>query len=77
MLILSIEFRFINTFTPYTTPKKIFTGNTNKEKCITWGLAAATIPRCVKLQHVKGIANILAESVSRHKAVGLYHDLDF
>ena len=29
------------------------------------------------MQHIKGIANILADSVSRLKAVGLYHDLDF
>ena len=28
------------------------------------------------MQHIKGIANILADSVSRLKAVGLYHDLD-
>ena len=35
-----------------------------------------TIPRCIKLQQIKGIANILADSVSRLKAVGLYHDLD-
>ena len=30
----------------------------------------------MKLQHIKGIANILADSVSRLKAVGLYHDLE-
>ena len=35
-----------------------------------------TIPRCIKLQQIKGIANILADSVSRLKAAGLYHDLD-
>ena len=40
------------------------------------GLDATTIPRHVKLQHIKCIANILADSVSRLKAVGLYHDLD-
>ena len=56
---------------------KIFTGNTDNEKCNTWGLKAATIPRCVKAQHIKGIANILAHSVSRLRAVGLYHDLVF
>ena len=56
---------------------KIITGNTTNEKCNTWGLKAATIPRHFKVQHIKGIANILAESVSRLRAVGLYHDLDF
>ena len=35
---------------------------------------AATIPRHVKGQHIKGIANILADSVSILRAVGLYHD---
>ena len=56
---------------------KIFTGNTDNEKCNTWGLEAATIPQCIKVQHIKGIANILADSVSRLEAVGLYHILDF
>ena len=56
---------------------KIFTGNTDSEKCNTWGLEATTIPRCVKVQNIKGIANILADSVSRLRTVGLYHDLDF
>ena len=56
---------------------KIFTDNTDNDKCNTWGLEAITIPRCVKVQHIKGIANFLAESVSRLKAVGFYHDLDF
>ena len=63
-------------FGPLTSPK-IFTGSTDNEKCNTWGLEAATIPRCIKLQHIKGTANILAHSVSILKAVGLYHDLDF
>ena len=57
--------------------QKIFTGNTDNKKCNTWGLEATTIPRCVKLQNIKGTANILADSVSRLKAVGLYHNLDF
>ena len=56
---------------------KIFTSNTNNGKCNTWGLEAATIPIQVKVQHIKGIANVLANSVSRLRAVGLYHDLDF
>ena len=51
---------------------KIFTGNTNNKKCNTWGLEATTIPRCVKVQHIKGKANVLADSVSRLRAVGLY-----
>ena len=38
---------------------------------------AATIPRHVTVQHIKGIVNTLADSVSRLKAVGLYHDLNF
>ena len=29
------------------------------------------------MKHIKGTANILADSVSRLQAVGLYHDLDF
>ena len=37
---------------------KIFTGNTDNEKCNTWGLEATTIPRHVKVQHIKDIANI-------------------
>ena len=56
---------------------KIFTDNTDKEKCNTWDLEAATIPKRLKVQHIKNIAIILADSVSRLKAVGLYHDLDF
>ena len=55
----------------------LFTGNIDNEKCNTWGLEATTIPRCVKLQYIKGIANILTDLISRLKAVGLYHDLDF
>ena len=41
------------------------------------GLKTTTIPRHVKVQHIKGIPNILADSVSMLKAVDLYHDLDF
>ena len=55
----------------------MFTGNTDNEKCNTWGLKAATIPRHVKVQHTKGVANILADSVWRLRAAGLYHNLDF
>ena len=54
---------------------KIFTGNTINEKCNICGLEATTIPKHVKVQHIKGTANIL--SLSRLRAVGLYHDLDF
>ena len=42
---------------------KIFTGNTDNEKCNTWSLEATTILRHVKVQHIKGIANIFADSV--------------
>ena len=56
---------------------KIFTGNTNNEKCNTWGLEATTIPRCVKVQHIKGISKIIPDSLSRLRAGGLYHNLDF
>ena len=56
---------------------KIFTGNTNNKTCNTWGLKASAIARHVKVQHIKGIANILADSVSRLRAIGLYYDLDF
>ena len=55
---------------------KIFTRHTNNEKCNTWGLEASAIPIHVKIQHIKGIANVLADSVLRLRAVGLYHDLD-
>ena len=57
--------------------QKIFSGNTDNKECNTWDLEAATIPRHVELKHIKCIANILADSVSRLKAVGLYHDLGF
>ena len=50
-----------------------YNSNTNNKKCNTLGLEAMTILRHVKVQHIKGIANILAESVSRLRAVGLYH----
>ena len=55
---------------------KIFTGHTGSDKCNIWGLEAASIPRRVKVQHIKGIANFLANSVLRLKAVGLFHDID-
>ena len=41
------------------------------------GLRSCSYLRCVKLQHTKGIANVLADSKSRLRAVGLCHDLDF
>ena len=55
---------------------KVLPGHTDNDKCSTWGLEAAAIPRRVKVQHIKGIANVLADSVSRLRAVGLYHDID-
>ena len=42
-----------------------FTGHTDNDKCNTWGLEAAAILRYVKVQHMKGIAKVLADSVSR------------
>ena len=60
---------------PQTTTK-IIIGHTDNDKCYTLGLKAAAISRRVKIQHIKGIANILVNSVSRLKAVGLYHDID-
>ena len=53
---------------------KNFTGHTDNDKCNIWGLGTAAIPRRVKVQHIKGIANIHADSVSKLKAVGIYHD---
>ena len=55
---------------------KIFVGHTDNDNCSTWGLEATDIPRRVKVQHIKGIANGLADSVPRVRAVGLCHDLD-
>ena len=56
---------------------KIFTGHTGNDNCNTWGLEAAAIPRHVKVWHIRGIANVLADSVSQLRALSLYHDLDF
>ena len=41
-----------------------------------WGLEVVAIPRRVKVQHAKEIANILMDSVSRPKGVGIFHDID-
>ena len=58
---------------------KIFisTCNADNKKGNKWGLAAAANPRCIKVQHIKGVVNILANSVSRLRVVGLNHDFDF
>ena len=61
---------------PQTITKKNFTGHTDSDKCNIRGLEAAATSRRVKVQNIKGIANILADSVSRLKAVGIYHDID-
>ena len=53
-----------------------FIGHTDKDKCNIWGFEAAAIPRRVKVQHIKGIASVLADVVSGVKAVGIYHDID-
>ena len=55
---------------------KIVTGHADDDKCNIWCLEATAIPRRVNVQHIKGIANVLANLVSRLKAVGLYHDID-
>ena len=55
---------------------KIFTGHTDNDKCNTWDLEATAIPRRDKVLYIKGIANVLADSVSRIRVVGLYHDID-
>ena len=39
-------------------------------------LEATAIPRHVKVQHIKGTVCVPANSVSRFRAVGLYHDLN-
>ena len=56
---------------------KIFKGHTDTDKCNTWGLEAAANPRYIIVQHIKGIANVLTDSLSRLRAVGLYHDFNF
>ena len=55
---------------------KIFVGHTYKDKCNIWSLEAAAIPRKGKVQHNKGIANVIADSVLMLKAVSLYHGID-
>ena len=55
---------------------KLFTGHTDNKKCNTWGLGATAIPRHVNIQHIKGITNVLADFMSRLRAVGLYHELN-
>ena len=52
-------------------------GNTDEEKCNAWHLEALPSPDIWKYNTLKGIANILADSVSGLKAVGLYYNLDF
>ena len=46
----------------------------DNEKCNTSSLEATAIPRCVKLHHIKEICNVVADSVSRLRAVSLNHD---
>ena len=55
---------------------EIFTGHTDNDNCNIWSLEAAAIPRRSEVQHINGIANILADSVSRLIAVGIYQDND-
>ena len=58
------------------TDTEIFTGHAGSDNCNIWGLEASPIPRRVKVQHTKVIANPLADSASRLKDVGIYHDID-
>ena len=55
---------------------KMFTGHPDNDKCNAWDLEAAPIHRHVKVQHIKGITNVLADYVSRLRAVDIYHDTD-
>ena len=54
---------------------KFLTDYTDNDKCNIWGLETAATPRRVKVQHIKGIVNILADLIFRLKAVGIYHDI--
>ena len=76
MFFLFTKCHHVSTFgSKATTPN--FHRHTNNNKYNTWGIEATAIPRLVKVQHVKEIAYVLTDSVSRLRAVGLYHDLDF
>ena len=75
VFILPTKCKPICTFRPQTITN-VFTGHTDNDKWRMWGLEAAAIPRRFKVQHIKGRANNLADSVSRLKAVGIYHDID-
>ena len=55
---------------------KMFTGHIDNERCNTWGLEATAITRHFKVQHIKGITNVLAHSMSKLRALGLYHNLN-
>ena len=52
-------------------------GNAGDEGCRALGLEAAAVTRCVKVQHIGGMADILADYVSRLRAVGHCYDLNF
>ena len=58
------------------TATQNFTGHTDNDRCNIWDLEAAAIPRRVKVQHMKGIGNILTGLVSRLKGVSIYHAVD-
>ena len=43
---------------------------------VTSGAVETTgVPRRVNIQHIKGLANILANSVSRLNVLGIYHNV--
>ena len=77
MFILLTKCQPTSMLRPKTTTKKVHRIHWQIQiyKCNTWGLETTAIPRRVKVQHIKGKANVLADSVSRLKAVGLYHDI--
>ena len=74
IFLLLTKCSLLSTFRSQATTQNV---HTNNDKCNMWGLEATAIPRCVKVQHIKGIANVFADSVSRLRAVGCYHDPDF
>ena len=73
MFILLTKYQPTGMLRPKTTTKK-FTRHTVNDKNKAWSLEAAVIPQRVKVQHIKTIPNVLADLVSRFKAVGfLWH----
>ena len=76
MSITSFSFTFLLVHLDYKPLPKIFIGHTDNEICNTWGIETTAIPICVKVKHMEGIANSLADSVSILRAVDLCHNLN-